>query len=184
MLEWTDAVVRLSAATLAGAAIGLDRDLRGKPTGVRTMGLVALGSALFVLVTGEADHAAESRVLQGIITGIGFLGGGVILRNPSKKSVHGLTTAASIWLTAGLGAACGAGAWPLVLISGLLVTVLLAFGKVFEQAFERFFPPGYHDAKHGSAVKHEEQSGRNRDGDGQGQHPSQHDSPEHPRIDA
>ena len=85
MLEWTDVALRLAAATLAGGAIGLDRDLRGKSTGVRTLGIVALGSALFVLVGGEAGRDADSRIVQGIITGIGFLGAGLILRNPSGE---------------------------------------------------------------------------------------------------
>ncbi len=144
MLEWTDVILRLAAATLIGAAIGLDRDLRGKPTGVRTMGIVALGSAVIVLASQypahEMDIAAASRVMQGIITGIGFLGAGVILRNPSGGRVRGLTTAASIWLTACIGASCGAGAWPIVLTSALLVAILLTFGKSLEQAFERRFP--------------------------------------------
>jgi len=144
MIEWTDVILRLTAATLIGAAIGLDRDLRGKPTGVRTMGIVGLGSAVIVLASQypahETDIAAASRVMQGIITGIGFLGAGVILRNPSGGKVRGLTTAASIWLTACVGASCGAGAWPIVLTSALLVAVVLAFGRSVERAFERRFP--------------------------------------------
>ncbi len=144
MLDWTDVALRLFAATLIGAAIGLDRDLRGKPTGVRTMGIVALGSAAIVLASQYpahmADAAASSRVMQGIITGIGFLGAGVILHSPSGGRIHGLTTAASIWLTACLGAACGVGAWPIVLASAVLVAIVLSFGKVLEQAFERHFP--------------------------------------------
>ncbi|MGO9547008.1 MAG: MgtC/SapB family protein [Rhodomicrobium sp.] len=144
MLDWTDIVLRLTVATLVGAAIGVDRDLRGKPTGVRTMGLVALGSALIVIASQYpahiTDQAAASRVMQGIITGIGFLGAGVILRDPSGGRVHGLTTAAAIWLTACIGAACGAGAWPLVLTAAVLVTVLMIAGKRVEQAFERYFP--------------------------------------------
>ncbi len=144
MIEWTDAALRLFAATLFGAMIGLDRDLRGKSTGVRTMGIVALGSAVIVLASQYPEHvtdqAAASRVMQGIITGIGFLGAGVILRNPSGGKVRGLTTAASIWLTACIGASCGAGAWPIVLISAVLVAIVLAFGRTVEQAFERRFP--------------------------------------------
>ncbi len=141
MLEWTDVLLRLAAATFIGAAIGVDRDLRGKPTGVRTLGIVALGSAVIVLASQypahATDQAAASRVMQGIITGIGFLGAGVILRNPGGGKVRGLTTAASIWLTACIGAACGVGAWPIVLISAVLVAIVLAFGKPVEQAFER-----------------------------------------------
>jgi putative Mg2+ transporter-C (MgtC) family protein len=142
MIDAADAILRLTAATLFGGAIGLDRELRGKPTGVRTMGIVALGSALIVLASQHLgpDPAAASRVMQGIITGIGFLGAGVILRNPNNKKVHGLTTAAAIWLTACIGAACGAGAWPLVAASAVLVTLILAFGRPLEQTFERLFP--------------------------------------------
>jgi putative Mg2+ transporter-C (MgtC) family protein len=153
MLDWTDAVLRLFIATFIGAAIGLDRDLRGKPTGVRTMGIVALGSAVIVLASQYpahmADVAAGSRVMQGIITGIGFLGAGVILRNPTGGKVHGLTTAASIWLTACIGAACGAGAWPIVTAAALLVAIVLGFGKAVEVAFERRFPRRDSDDKDG-----------------------------------
>jgi putative Mg2+ transporter-C (MgtC) family protein len=153
MLDWTDAVLRLCAATFIGAVIGLDRDLRGKPTGVRTMGIVALGSAVIVLASQYSAHmadvAAGSRVMQGIITGIGFLGAGVILRNPAGGKVHGLTTAASIWLTACIGAACGVGAWPIVLASAVLVAIVLGFGKMIEVAFERRFPRTGHDEREG-----------------------------------
>jgi putative Mg2+ transporter-C (MgtC) family protein len=144
MLDSMDIVLRLTAATLVGGAIGLDRDLRGKPTGVRTMGIVALGSALIVMASQfpayTVDQAAASRVMQGIVTGIGFLGAGVILRNPSGGRIHGLTTAAAIWLTACMGAACGAGAWFLVLTAAVLVTAIIAFGKRLERSFERRFP--------------------------------------------
>jgi putative Mg2+ transporter-C (MgtC) family protein len=143
MLTWTDVVLRLGAAAVMGAAIGVDRDLHGKPTGVRTLGVVALGSALIVLASqypGETpDQAAASRVMQGIITGIGFLGAGVILRSADEKTVHGLTTAATIWLTACVGAACGAGAWRLILIGGTLVAVILIAGRPVEQFFERLY---------------------------------------------
>jgi putative Mg2+ transporter-C (MgtC) family protein len=144
MFEWSDVALRLGAATLIGAAIGLDRDLRGKPTGVRTMGIVALGSALIVLASQypahAEDQAAASRVMQGIITGIGFLGAGVILRDTGSGRVRGLTTAAAIWLTACIGAACGAGAWPLVIIASLLVAIVLGGGRHLEQLVERHFP--------------------------------------------
>jgi putative Mg2+ transporter-C (MgtC) family protein len=93
------------------------------------------------------DLAAGSRVMQGIITGIGFLGAGVILRHPSGGRVHGLTTAASIWLTACIGAACGAGAWPIVAASTVLVGIVLGFGKSVEQAFERLLPRSEQDGE-------------------------------------
>jgi putative Mg2+ transporter-C (MgtC) family protein len=141
MIEWTDAVLRLTAATIIGGAVGLNREIRGKPTGVRTMGIVALGSALAVLASqhpsGGNDAAAASRVIQGVITGIGFLGAGVILRNPSGGKVHGLTTAAAIWLTACIGVACGVAAWTVVLASSVLVVIILILGRPLERAFER-----------------------------------------------
>lgn len=136
MIDWPDAVIRLTAATIIGGAIGLDREVHGKPTGVRTMGIVALGSALVVLVSQHpaTDPSAASRAIQGVITGIGFLGAGVILRNPAGKRVRGLTTAAAIWLTACIGVACGLGAWPLVATSAILAGLMLAFGKPLERA--------------------------------------------------
>ncbi len=139
MIDWPDAVIRLTAAAVIGGVIGLDREAHGKPTGVRTMGIVALGSALVVLVSqhlGGTDPAAGSRVIQGVITGIGFLGAGVILRNPTGKRVHGLTTAAMIWLTACIGVACGLGAWPLVGTSVVLAFLLLIVGKPLERALD------------------------------------------------
>ena len=97
--------LRLGAATLVGVALGLNRDLHGKPTGVRTLGLVGLGSALIVLAVGGRVSADASRVIQGIVTGIGFLGAGVIMRNDAGNQIHGITTAACAWLTACIGAA-------------------------------------------------------------------------------
>ena len=139
MLHWSDIIWRLASAAAVGTLIGLDRDLRGKPTGVRTMGVVSVGAALIVLATQypAQDSAAASRVMQGIITGIGFLGAGVILRNPSGGKVHGLTTAATIWLTACFGAACGAGAWLPVVTAGVLVALILTAGRSLERAAEQ-----------------------------------------------
>jgi putative Mg2+ transporter-C (MgtC) family protein len=83
--------MRLGAAALVGAALGLNRDVHGKSTGVRTLGLVGLGSAIAVLAFGQASIADASRVLQGIVTGIGFLGAGLIVHNDDSDHVHGLT---------------------------------------------------------------------------------------------
>jgi putative Mg2+ transporter-C (MgtC) family protein len=99
-MDTLDIALRLGTATLIGIALGLNRDLHGKQTGVRTLGLVGLGSALVVLAFGWASSAYASRVVQGIVTGIGFLGAGVIVRNEQGRHVHGLTTAACVWLTA------------------------------------------------------------------------------------
>lgn len=141
-----DAILRLVAAMAAGMAVGLNRDLRGKPTGVRTLGLVALGAALVSLaalrVEGVAGHPdATSRVvqgiLQGVLTGIGFLGAGVLMRHPDRMRVHGLTTAASVWVTAGLGIACAIASWHLI-VAGLVLTLfLLAVVRPIERAAER-----------------------------------------------
>jgi putative Mg2+ transporter-C (MgtC) family protein len=136
MIDWPDAVLRLTAAAAVGAAIGLDREARGKPTGVRTLSIVALGSALAVLLSEHPSGVqadASSRVIQGVLTGIGFLGAGVILRRDSGDKVRGLTTAAVIWFTACIGMACGLGAWPLVVTAAVLVALILALGKRLER---------------------------------------------------
>lgn len=124
-MSWTDVALRLGAAALLGALIGLDRELRHKSAGVRTISLVTLGTALAVLAATSmtVDSAASSRVIQGALAGLGFLGGGVIVHH--RRNIEGLTTAAAIWTSAALGGACGMGLWPLVVIGGGLILVLL-----------------------------------------------------------
>jgi putative Mg2+ transporter-C (MgtC) family protein len=137
-LGYVDVVLRLGAAVLAGALIGFDREVRNKPAGLRTMALVALGSAVFVVaVAGAVDEGSPSRVIQGIISGVGFLGAGSIIRGRTEESVRGLTTAASIWLAAAVGVACGLALWPLVLVSsslGLLILVLEPIDRWLKKA--------------------------------------------------
>jgi len=140
IMDTLDIVLRLGTATLIGIALGLNRELHGKPTGVRTLGLVGLGSALVVLAFGQANSADASRVIQGIVTGIGFLGAGVIIRNDQGNHVHGLTTAACVWLTACFGAACGVSEWRVILVSLPIVATLLIFGGSFEKAVHRRWP--------------------------------------------
>jgi len=129
-----EVVLRLVVATGVGMALGLNRDLQGKPTGMRTLGLVALGAAAISLSAlsldaFHGDTAALSRVVQGlvpgILTGIGFLGAGVVLRIPQQGDVQGLTTAATVWVTAALGVACALGAWLIVGVSTALALLLL-----------------------------------------------------------
>lgn len=134
-------VIRLIAATLIGASIGLNRDLHGKPTGVRTMGLVGLGAALIVVASARVGGNGDAtRAVQGIVTGIGFLGAGVIVKDISSDRVHGLTTAATIWLTAALGVTCGLGYWLLALVAALLGLAVLIFGGPVEKAVRRRWP--------------------------------------------
>jgi putative Mg2+ transporter-C (MgtC) family protein len=138
-MDTADIVVRLGLAALAGAAFGLNRDLHGKPTGVRTLGLVGLATALAVIAVGPGEGDA-SRVIQGIVTGIGFLGAGVIIRSERGKHVHNLTTAACVWLTACAGAACGVGEWRLLMIGAPMVFVILMFGGPLEKWIHRRWP--------------------------------------------
>jgi putative Mg2+ transporter-C (MgtC) family protein len=138
LLDWPDIVLRLGAATLAGGAIGLNRDLHGKPIGLRTLGLVGLATAMvLVLVNASFDPSknadAASRVIQGILTGIGFLGAGVIVRGEHRLRVHGLTSAACTWLAACLGIVCGAGQWPIVVVALAITFALLTFGGRLER---------------------------------------------------
>jgi putative Mg2+ transporter-C (MgtC) family protein len=138
-MDLAEVILRLGGATLIGAAIGLNRDLRGKPIGVRTLGLVGLASAMAVLAVAPAgsDFNPVSRVIQGVLTGIGFLGAGVIVRRDVGKSIHGLTTAACAWTTACIGLVCGLAAWPVVATGVALVFTLLIFGGPFERMSHR-----------------------------------------------
>ena len=142
-MDMVDIALRLGAAALIGIALGLNRDLHGKPTGVRTLGLVGLGSALAVMAAAEIDGAAASRVMQGIVTGIGFLGAGVIVR-AGKSHIYGLTTAATTWLTACMGIVCAVAAWRVVVVALVLSLVVLVCGGPFEKWVHRQFP-GHED---------------------------------------
>jgi len=132
-----EVATRLVAATLIGSGVGLDRELRHKPAGLKTHALVALGAALIIVVSASLtdllhpDSSVMSRVIQGIIAGVGFLGGGAILKS-SEEMVTGVTTAASIWLVASLGIACGAGEFATALIALAIALVVLVLGNAFE----------------------------------------------------
>jgi putative Mg2+ transporter-C (MgtC) family protein len=128
-------ILRLLAAAGAGIAIGINREMQGKPLGMRTLALVGVGTALATMTAvdfrGLDEHPdALSRVvqgvLQGVLTGIGFIGAGVVLRDKESGTVQGLTTAASVWVTAAIGIACALAAWHLVIIGVVLTLVVLA----------------------------------------------------------
>ena len=132
--------LRIAAAVLAGGVVGLNRDLHGKPTGIRAHALVALGAALFVMAStgygiADSDGNMVSRVIQGVVGGIGFLGAGVILRGDDGRRIFHVATAASIWVTAALGVACGLGAFRLVVVSIIAVALILVFGAKIDYAF-------------------------------------------------
>jgi putative Mg2+ transporter-C (MgtC) family protein len=126
-------VIRLLVAMLLGGIVGIQREHTGKPAGLRTHMLVALGAALFVLAAAETGMTSAdlSRVIQGLATGIGFIGGGAILKLSEERDIRGLTSAAGIWMTAAIGVAAGLGRIGMALLSALLTWfILTVIGKV------------------------------------------------------
>lgn len=132
-----DLVIRLLLAAGLGAAIGLEREARRKPAGLRTNILIALGSALFTIVSIDlaSGGGTPDRVAAQIVTGIGFLGAGSIMRN--RGSVHGLTTAATIWVNAGVGMAAGSGNYMLATVATVVTLVVLVILPPLEDYFDR-----------------------------------------------
>lgn len=121
-------VIRLIAATLLGAIVGMQRESAGKPAGLRTHVLVSVGSALFVIASAGSGMSSDgvSRVIQGLTTGIGFIGAGAILKLTTEREIQGLTTAAGIWMTAAIGVTVGLGSLGVALLSTALTWVILA----------------------------------------------------------
>ena len=119
-------VVRVLAATLLGAIVGIERERAGKPAGLRTHMLVSLGTAVVVMACSASGIGLDglSRVIQGIVTGIGFIGAGTILKLSEQREIKGLTTAAGLWMTAAIGVAVGLGILGLAVI-GTVVTLLI-----------------------------------------------------------
>jgi len=132
--EITRISLRLLIAAILGGLLGYEREQRGKSAGVKTHMLVCIGAALFVLIPQEAGVIAEadlSRIMQGIISGIGFLGAGAILKGTDEKDLKGLTTAAGIWLTAAIGVAAGLGRESsAILCTSLALVVLVVIPKI------------------------------------------------------
>ena len=124
-------VVSLLLAVFLGSAIGLEREISGKSAGLRTNVLICLGAAVFTIISKNLGGASDSatRIAAQIVTGVGFLGAGAIIRD--RGGVHGLTTAATIWLVASVGLACGAGYYATALIATLIaVIVLVGLGHI------------------------------------------------------
>lgn len=129
-------VIKILLALLIGVVLGLNRWLHHKSAGIRTHSLVAVGSALLILMMegfGQFDSQALSRIMQGLITGVGFLGAGVIIRIDRTQKIHGLTTAASLWVTAILGSVVGSGQYVLAMIGMMSILLVLVLGGVFEK---------------------------------------------------
>jgi len=121
-------LVRVIAATVLGAIVGFEREKAGKPAGLRTHMLVSLGTTIVVLACHGGGIGAEglSRVIQGIVTGIGFIGAGSILKINKQRDIQGLTTAAGLWMTAAIGIAVGLGSLGVALISTVFTLIILA----------------------------------------------------------
>jgi putative Mg2+ transporter-C (MgtC) family protein len=144
-------IVRLTIAAIIGFALGFEREQQGKAAGVRTHMLVAIGSALFVLIPQQSgiEAADMSRVIQGLVAGVGFLCAGTILKpGKDEQQVQGLTTAAGLWMTAAIGMACGLGREVTAVLSALLALAVLSLVPRLVALMERLVgPPTDSDAK-------------------------------------
>ena len=132
--ELAQLLIRLLAAVVLGALVGLQRERAGKAAGLRTHILVALGTTMFVLASSSSGMSLEgvSRVIQGLATGIGFIGAGAILKLNDTREIQGLTTAAGIWMTAAIGVAIGLGNLGLAILATVLTWIILASFEQFE----------------------------------------------------
>ncbi|AUZ46630.1 MgtC/SapB family protein [Pseudomonas orientalis] len=137
----TQITVRLLMAAILGGILGFERESKGKAAGVRTHMLVALGAALFVMVPQMSGNQADamSRVVQGVIAGIGFLGAGTIIKGKDEDAGHviGLTTAAGLWMTAAIGVSAGLGRESTAVLSTLLALVVFSVMPKIVKRFEK-----------------------------------------------
>ncbi len=143
LTQATRLVVRLSVAAVLGGLLGIEREHKGKAAGIRTHMLVAMGSAMFVVVSQQSGIVAAdmSRVLQGLIAGIGFLGAGTILKGHTEEKVQGLTTAAGIWMTAAIGVAAGLGLEVTAMLSTLLALAIFSLMPPLLRVIDKSAPP-------------------------------------------
>ena len=138
-MVWPEDIISIVLATLLGAGIGLERELSGKAAGLRTNLLICLGAAVFTIISREmatGSEASVTRIAAQVVTGVGFLGAGAIIQD--RRGVHGLTTAASIWLVASIGMACGGQFYKLAVVaSAIAVLALIGLGRL-ERLLARF----------------------------------------------
>ncbi|OHB75483.1 MAG: hypothetical protein A2Z25_19460 [Planctomycetes bacterium RBG_16_55_9] len=125
-MVWPDDLICILLATVLGGGIGLERELSGKAAGLRTNLLICLGAAVFTIISRRMAAGTQdsvTRIAAQIVTGVGFLGAGAIIQD--RGGVHGMTTAATIWLVASIGTACGARFYQLAVISTLIAVIVL-----------------------------------------------------------
>jgi putative Mg2+ transporter-C (MgtC) family protein len=136
-------VIRLVAASLLGAIVGIQRQSTGKPAGLRTHMLVSLGTTVFVLSCSGIGMSLDglSRVIQGVITGIGFIGAGSILKLSEEHDIKGLTTAAGVWMTAAIGVTIGLGSLGLALLATLFTLGILALESLEKRGAKKKAEP-------------------------------------------
>jgi putative Mg2+ transporter-C (MgtC) family protein len=136
-MNLTGDVSAILLAVCCGAAIGLERQLKHKPAGLRTNILICLGAAVFTIISERmaGDKDSITRIAAQIVTGVGFLGAGAVIQD--RGGIHGLTTAATIWLVASVGMACGAKLYMLAVISTLIAIIVLVGLRQLENRFGR-----------------------------------------------
>ncbi len=137
-MVWQEDLISIILATFLGAAIGLERELSGKSAGLRTNLLICLGAAIFTIISKRmlVSEGSTARIAAQVVTGVGFLGAGALIQD--RHGVHGLTTAATIWLVASIGMACGAGFHDLAVVSTLIAIIVLAGLLKLAKPLERY----------------------------------------------
>ena len=127
--DWLDSVLKIAMATILGYVIGVERELHGKVVGTRTISLIAIGTALYVLMSPSIFGGDNSRIIAQVVSGIGFLGAGIIFK--TGDTVKGLTTAATVWCAAAIGCLCGYGMYAEAVVGTIAVmTVNLLFKHI------------------------------------------------------
>jgi putative Mg2+ transporter-C (MgtC) family protein len=137
--QFAQVLLRLIVAALLGGLVGIQRQRARKPAGLRTHILVCLGSSVVVVACSGVgmNFDGQSRVIQGVLTGVGFIGAGSILKLSQEHDIKGLTTAAGVWMTAAMGIACGVGTIGIALIAAVLTVIVLTLVKAIEDRADK-----------------------------------------------